>query len=125
MKTLGGSLFEYNWFAEQERGLGTMRQIKLYLQQQRKTGLWFILFEAPLWSFFFFFFVGPFVRFLVGLPNNTLSEWGILFYTWVGYTICWEVFAVVGRGKQNFRKYYWWSLLIYYLAIIATFLIPR
>lgn len=85
---------------------------------------WQILIMIPTVTFIIFFTIAPLVRYLVGLPFHTSSQGDIVILACISDSICWMVFAVVGHRKQNFWKYFSWSVLVLYLAIIAMFLIP-
>lgn len=85
---------------------------------------WQILIVIPTVTVIIFFTLAPLVRYLVGLPFHTSSQGDIVIVACISDSICWMVFAVVGHRKQNFWKYFSWSVLVLYLAIIAMFLIP-
>ncbi len=85
---------------------------------------WQILIVIPTGTIIIFFTIAPLVRSLVGLPFHTSSQGDIVILACISDSICWMVFAVVGHRKQNFWKYFSWSVLVLYLAIVAMLLIP-
>ncbi len=67
--------------------------------------LWVNIILVPLLSFAFLI-VAITIRVLAGLPNGTPAWDGIAFLAWIGYTICWMVFAIMGHNKQGYNTYF-------------------
>ncbi len=100
-----------------------MKQTNQPLLQPKITNLWLIV--VPWGAIIVLTTVGVWARTLLGLSNPISSGGPFELLVLVLYTICWIVFFVVGNLKQNFWKYFPWSVLVYYLAVVATGLLPR
>lgn len=69
---------------------------------------------------FGFLYVASFIRVNVGLPYKTHGAG----YPWIGYTICWLAFVIMGHSGWSYRWYFPLSGIAVFVVTVATFLIP-
>lgn len=91
--------------------------------QKKHIPWWLYVLLAPAF-FFLFFCLGAGIRGAVGLPVDSPDWAAAEFFICIGYTIIWMVYLIVGRDRRDFYIYLPYSVLVLFVAIIGTLLMP-